>query len=468
MKAVTIESFQRFEDEFGVFDLRVDGVRFWERIRFQLFRAVNPDTLGKSHSETGSGWRAYAKGGTQWLRNVFIRNPFLASSSDLMFVGSGRRKREPDGQYWDIYCDPIHTACDYDYVHFEQSYQLRHETPAKTENIRYLDLIEFSSTIWNMVRRKPIELTSDERATLEEIDGAIDDRFGVSVDLTNWVRRLLSHRRNKLPLYERLLDRVDPAALVIVTSYGKETLIEAGKNRDIPVIELQHGLLSKRHPGYSFHGDRTKEMFPDYFFTFGEFWKEYVEYPIPDSQVVPIGYPYLERRAGSYADIETRDQILFISQGKIGEELSQFAVELNGQTDHDIVYKLHPGEYDRWRDEYPWLIDSGVTVVDSDEPPLYQLMSESTIQVGVGSTAIFEGLAFDLRTYIVDLPDAQDSEFLIEEEYADLVSTPAELLASADEVASPDLESLFRSNSIQNFEDALEAVVTTDEERPPI
>ena len=175
-------------------------------------------------------------------------------------------------------------------------------------------------------------------------------------------------------------------------------------------------------------------MFPDYLFTFGDYWTEAVEYPIPDEQIISVGYPYLEEEMKKYSEIDSKDQIAFVSQEMIGEGLSQFAVELAEYNafDYDIVYKLHPGEYDRWKEAYPWLLDADLEVVDGSGRELYRLFAESTAQIGVGSTALYKGLASDLETYIYDLPGSSVLQPLIDDGSASLVTSVGELVSSLD------------------------------------
>jgi hypothetical protein len=232
-----------------------------------------------------------------------------------------------------------------------------------------------------------------------------------------------------LSLYELLLNRINPSVVVTVVSYGDETLIEACKRMNIPIVELQHGTPQDHHYGYIYPKNEPKEMFPDYFLAFGEFWSENIRFPIPDDRVIPVGYPYLEKRINAYDGVGSTDQLLFISQGTIGAELSQFALEVDRDPDieYDVIYKLHPGEYDRWQKEYPWLVDSNIEVVDSSKPPLYRLFAESSAQVGVYSTAVYEGLAFNLETYLFNCSGAEVLDPLIKQESAKLVSSVDEL-----------------------------------------
>jgi hypothetical protein len=170
---------------------------------------------------------------------------------------------------------------------------------------------------------------------------------------------------------------------------------------------MQHGVIHQNHPGYAFPGNRNKSAFPDYLLTFGDFWAECVEYPIPKERVIPVGYPYLEQNIDSAKSVQKKDQLLFLSQGTIGNPLSKFAVDLQEKKsiDFKIVYKLHPGEYDRWRTEYPWLSNSTVEVVDGEASSLYDLFAESRARIGVSSTAMYEGLAYGLETFVYTVPE---------------------------------------------------------------
>src|SRR5699024_8411693 len=113
-------------------------------------------------------------------------------------------------------------------------------------------------------------------------------------------------------------------------------------------------------------------------------------------------YPYMDLGKKKYSHVDEEKIILFISQGTIGEELSKLAKQISelAEFPYSIIYKLHPGEYDRWKTNYPWLLNSNIQVVASDNPPLYELFAKSKIQVGVTSTAMYEGLNFGLDTYI--------------------------------------------------------------------
>ncbi|MFC3959082.1 hypothetical protein [Halovivax cerinus] len=447
------EQFFDFELDQSLYDLTVDGVPVWERIRVKVANEIKrKHGLGQAHSNAAEGYASYTKAARLLAKNIVHKNPLLADQSDIVIVGSPRRKQLEDGRWWDIYTDPIHQKLDTDSLHLELPYSLEHRSPVPTENMRYLDMVKFIGDAQRLLGVGKPTLTTKIDTRLNSISRAIKREFDATVNVGSITRETLHKRTTLLRLYKRVIERTRPSIVVLVCSYGKETLIEACKDQNIPVVELQHGVIYEHHYGYSFPAPRTKEMFPDYLLTFGEFWGEHIEFPIPDERVIPVGYPHLENSLDRYTDDETSDQFLFISQGTIGEQLSKFAMEVDRHpdVDYDIVYKLHPGEYDRWKDEYPWLLDANFEIVDSSDRQLYRLFAESSAQIGVGSTAVYEGLAFGLETFVYDCPGSDVLEPLIDEGAASMVTSVDELASAlGGEGGSFDREYYFAPNATQ-------------------
>jgi len=309
-----------------------------------------------------------------------------------------------------------------------------------------------------------VSLSESERALIQKIESEIAARFDVDVSLVERVRRDLSYRRVRLPLYKSMLQRVSPMVAFLTASYGgRETFVEACQAEGVPVVELQHGVITRYHMGYSFP-DTPKHVFPDYIFSFGDYWADAVELPLPDEHVIPVGYPYLERQSSRYADYTSADRILIISQPRVREQLSKFAIYLDkaDAVDSDVIYKLHPVEYGEWREAYPGLADSNVEVV-SDDPPLYELFATSTAQVGVYSTALFEGLNFGLDTFVLDAPGWEYMKYLVDSGFAVVVSSPREFVdtyrAGSVEFESVDETYFFEPDALVNFEDAVTQII---------
>ena len=456
------------EDELDLFDQRIGGVYFWERIRFSLHHEVLKSTgvIGQAHTQLERTTANRSRSAFRSFKNAFARNPYLAPRSDILFFGSPRRKLREDGKWWDIYCDPITEHMGKSYVYFESAYLNGHLTPAKTDNIWYLDFPLYLAAARRKLNLVRFSLTGSERQLLKDIQEQITARFCLSIDLEKMVERDLLIRKSVFPVYRALLKKVKPRLAFVVCSYGKETFIEACKSMGIPVAELQHGVISPYHLGYSFPGPRrVKRTFPDYLFSFGDFWKMGVEYPISSDRICSVGYPYFEDEAKQYARLAKKNQIVFISQGTVGKEMSRFAVQLSARNDFPlkIIYKLHPGEYARWRKEYPWLVGANIQVVGDDRLPLYRLFAESKIQVGVNSTAIYEGLNFGVQTILLDLPGVEYMDHLVKENVGRVVASPSELMQQTREttVAEIQTENFFKPDSLNNIRLSIEELLST-------
>lgn len=464
---ILFEKFSQLEEDLDLFNQKIDNVYFWERVRFPVYMHLMESTniTGQPHTRLERTPANIGRRSLLALKNIFYKNPYCVPQAELLFLGSPRRKLLDDGKWWDIYCDPIIEFLDNTYVYLETDYLNRHFTPAKTLNIWYLDFPLFLAAVKQELGISTVSLKKQDVLLLQEIENQLEQRFGVRVDLQRQVIRNLCLRKSTLPVYRRILEKVNPKLVILVESCGKETFIEACKEAHIPVVELQHGVTGKYNPCHSFPGPgQLKRTYPDYLFLFGDFWKEDIQYPIGLDRIYSVGYPYLEREASKYLGVEKQDQLLFISQGTVGEKLSHFAVELSKRKNFSftIVYKLHPGEYARWRSAYPWLLGTNIKVIDSDDIPLYQLFAESKIQVGLNSTAIYEGLYFNLKTILLNLPGVEYMDRLIEQQIAHLVSSVNEIveIIQQQRFTKIDTSYFFKPNARHNVHKILDELLS--------
>jgi hypothetical protein len=460
-----VDELLEFELAHGLFETTAEGVHVWEWLRMPVTRVLATETgvTPETDSRVERMYRSYLRGLGDWLRYSVYRNPMFGPETDVLFFGHSRRKRWRDDEWWDIYTDPVSEQLDSDSVTVEHPYRLEHRTPAKTETLYYLDFVRHAPRILNALGVGTPSLSEQTRTELRDLEDAFKTGFGVTIDLIDRVRQTLLDRRVGRQFYGRVLDRLDPEIVVLVCSYGKETFVETCRERSVPVVELQHGIVHPQHTGYAYPGDRDKKTFPDYFFTFGEFWCDVVEYPVADERLVPVGYPYFDEAAAEFEDVVPDDKILVLSQPVAGERLARFAVELDEQPSlgYDIVFKPHPKCGDRWAEEYPVLTDTTVDVVESGDKQLYELFAESRVQVGASSTALYEGLDFDLDTYVVDTPSVSAVKPLLSLDHVHLVEDAEEFL----EVFSPrtpriDTERFFRPGSLERVERELEQLRT--------
>ncbi|TKX82266.1 hypothetical protein [Halorubrum sp. SD626R] len=376
----------------------------------------------------------------------------MSKENDILVYGTGRRRLEPNNKFWDVYFDPIYKSGLKNYIHLERPRNASHYSPIQTEDFKYIDLILYGSQIPLKLGLEKPTIPNNVNKELIEIKEKIKNEFGVNVNIKTLVRDNLHLRKTRHFLFNKLLRRINPKVLIIECSYGKETLIEVSKSLNIPVIELQHGIITKHHLGYSYK-NATKRMFPDYLLVWGDYWKESAEIPLPDDRVISTGYPYLDYKKEEHNNINTRKQVVFISQDTIGEELSELAVSLSqyDNFDYKIVYKLHPKEYQKWKGKYPNLLRADLRVVGGDGPGIYKLLAESSIQIGVYSTALFEGIAFGLDTYVYKISGWRSIEELVNNGPAQVISSPKQVLSLIGQSNKNEKSiHIFKNNGVKN------------------
>jgi hypothetical protein len=452
--------FLDIEENLDLFSLKIQGISFWERVRLEIFSKLVRFDSGlviPQDTRKRSKLRYYISAMID-----LMKNPLLSSSKKVLFVGSPRRILRKDGFWWDIYTDPIINALREQSLSLEYAYLFNHFKPPRTLNLKYLDFIEMIGHLRQTLRLSTVNLEPKERKLLQRVRSEVQASFGVDIDIEHRVHLMLKKRKSRVPLYQLLLKRIKPRIVILAVSYGKEDFIEACKSLKIPVAELQHGLINQFHVAYSFKGDiRRKLTFPDYLLSFGEFWKEGVEYPIDDSKIIIVGYPLIDEQRERYKALKKKKQIVFISQTTAGERISKFALELSKieNLPYNIVYKLQPQECDLWKTLYPWLIDANLEVIDKKTDILHKILAESEIQIGVSSTALYEGLAFGLRTYLIDYTGVEYFQSLLESEIVSKIDTVENFLKvvnSNQASTSIDVDFFFKKGAARAIADFAE------------
>jgi len=80
------------------------------------------------------------------------------------------------------------------------------------------------------------------------------------------------------------------------------------------------------------------------------------------------------------------------------------------------MYKLHPGEFSRWKSykSLQKLNEFKNVLIIKDEIPLYELLAMSVLQIGVYSTALYEGVEFGCKTILLDVNGIENMDRFIQ------------------------------------------------------
>lgn len=465
-----IDKFLNIEKKYDLYHLEIDGVSPWIYFRMTFWNyEICKDLLTlSSQYNVQKNIRHYTDRIKSYLYLVARRNNKYARSSDIIFVSHARRIKTGDF-YECIYTDELVKKYKNSVV-FEQPYDGQHLRPIQIENIYFTDILTTRADFFCRFHR--VFKTHRYR----QIYNDVQKKFGEPLkEIEQAYHYPIKHDRTyeslakivlQVPILkkelEKKLKKVCPKIIVEITYYGKlhMALNELAKEMGIPTIELQHGTMHSAHAAYQFPKEcKEIKQFPDYVYVFSEYWKKCANLPISDDHIKVTGYPYFERQLNKHKAIkeDKRVNIIFVSQGTIGKELSILASELCDLLDKDgyhIIYKLHPGEYVGWKERTPWLIKRNIEVVDSLEHNIYEYFTKCSFQVGVYSTAVYEGLGFGLTTYIYDIGHADTLTDLCEQGYAFYVRNAEELYANIctyNDNEKKDGKTFWTLNSFENI-----------------
>lgn len=450
-KRNALTHFLEMESSLDLFAFRENGIPVWELIRYPLHRellvALNIE-LGSSDSSP----RNFA-----WLRkrlsflaaSFTYRRPTLAKHNGILIFGHPRRVADR-GSYTDIYTDPLlpHLPADIPITVLEPPLESGiHRTPPTTHGLLYLDMLFRAAT-----RLPAPTISADCVQWCGQVSADLADRLGVNMDIQARASLAVTRWTREIPVFRDLFRKVSPLAILLVVSAENETIVAAARAEGIPVAELQHGSPAPGKLNYDYPRGQFKETFPDYFLSFGPAWRDQVSLPLPNERVLPIGFSFMTAKRAEYDGVERRHQLLVISQPPLRHQLVDFVLTLRRHFGDalPIVFRLHPQDLSSFVHDYAQLEPNGITVADASTD-LYRLFAESRWQLGVYSTAIYEGLAFGCTTYILNAPGAEYMKPLIDAGFAKLVAAPADvdLDVSTGQFASDELFQAVESETVK-------------------
>ena len=398
----TNERFLTIEERLNVFESSIEGIQVWDWIRTTIAKKIK-SKIDEKDSISSSNTVNNSSRIISCLKSVYQKNPFWYTSKDAVFYSHGRRKRLDDGLWWDPYIDPLLTDFDRSHVCLENYKDSKHSTPAKSSNLVYNDLLQCISGFLKRASPSAVEISSQSHSKIQTVETTLENEFDIQINLEELIRNTVKSAKYDIRVHTTWLKLINPQ--IVITWARPRALILSCKRLGIPVLELQHGVIHRYHYEYSYPHAENVEAFPDQLCVFGDHWKNAVSYPIKQDKIQVLGFPFANMQKKRYSEALQKNQIIFLSQPTVsGKRLSRIAAQCSNEFDleYDIIYKLHPREEEDWEDMYPWLQDADLRVATSLDEPLYELLARSSIQVGASSTALFEGILFDLETYILD------------------------------------------------------------------
>lgn len=460
------EKFQLFEYERRLFEIEICNTNIWEFIRIPIFLLLKKKLVSESISSNSSTIKVGIGGLKEYIKCIFSFQKEI-KNTDILFFNHPRRRLEND-YYSDIYTDTFLPYVSFKYAVLERFYKFNHLKPVQTKNLIYFDKIEFPAIFINYLPFKNIR-DKTELSKIEKLENDIRDFWGVEIkQLRKIIEKNVSRYKYVYPRLKKLLSTINPKLFVVVVSYSFYTQIAIiiAKQLNIPTAELQHGVVGKLHYAYNYPKDALVNSFPDYFLSWGKFWVKNTRMPILKDNIIDIGFPYLEKfKLNNVRKIEKSNQIVVLSQMR--DDIAKFAFDLATMINtYTIIFKAHPTEYSSVHTNYPYLSElNNIRVIANDNIPLYNLFAECSLVIGVSSTALIEGLAFDCPIMILQVPGWEYYQQLDNIDGVYFIKNSHEAVQIIDSFSSNEITKnldsrfFFKDNSIQNLNDYFESIL---------
>ena len=295
------------------------------------------------------------------------------------------------------------------------------------------------------------KLTNKDSDLIQSIENKINKDLDVRIKLKSSLQSKIKRFIILEKIYLKLLKKLEVESIITVTAYLKPHLISAAKKLNIASYEMQHGIIAKYHLGYSYPNNDFIHYSPDFLLTFGKYWFD--KTPLasnlkPKIYGAPQNY-FKENSVNKYKKLE--DTILFCSQGVIGERLFLYCLDVcHLLPNKKLIFNIHPSEL---LNSYTKIMQKNKLktpdnlIINDNADRFFEYLKTTEFQTGVFSTSLFEGLKYNKKTLLIDLPGIEYMENFIEEFNIRLVKTPTEFSQALENLT------VFKTEDFNRFYD---------------
>ena len=214
--------------------------------------------------------------------------------------------------------------------------------------------------------------------------------------------------------------------------------VRALRDRGIKVIELQHGIISKKHHAYNVYKAFDPKFYPNYLLTFGKLERQVFgpeNHYIPQDSVIPVGHFYLDhikKNGKSSQQVEAYRAeyskiVAIAAQDALEEPLIDFMKSVCRLSPKDLFVYMPRSKPATYYERYQF----PKNLVFVPELNAYEMISLADFHSTITSTTALEAPALGVQNILIDLA-GRSREFLgdilTNKEISRFVETPEEFV----------------------------------------
>ena len=201
--------------------------------------------------------------------------------------------------------------------------------------------------------------------------------------------------------YKNVLKKIKPKKIYLVGGIFYAPLVNVADAMNIDTIEIQHGVINKKHLGYHFPKTSRDGYFSKELYLLSNFWKEKASLP-SGVKTIQTGNNYFYKKP-TFSN--KKNGVLFISGPRFGDKVAEIAISFAEKNKGvPISFKLHPREIKDWKTRYKKLHTLHQRKLIEMNPDFYieldDAYSYSNRGLGKLATMDYHGAIFDFNKAI--------------------------------------------------------------------
>jgi predicted glycosyltransferase len=424
---------KQIELNYSVETIEYKGVKIWPFIRHAIFSSYSfsGESIVRNHKPRNG---VMVKIGQifQVLKTTSLSILLKKNAAVLFTDDAGSELRNIDGKLVDIFALPV--------SNFEKNIipiVIKTRSASITAFPQYINSLFFSilMKLCSYIKRLDGKLITNRHV----LDKIILD-LQIEFDINKYILTIYSF----IIVFRLYFKLIRPTRIFLVCYYDMEKMAASyvAKKMNIPVIELQHGVIHNAHIAYVTNVSIDPNPYPDYLFCFGEGFKKWVSpYICIPEHVFIIGNYYIDFIKKNknknknfflkkYSNIEPRIIITVASQVIFDVEILKF-IEKIVEFCKDVYFIYIP------RIKTPLFIEySHENISIETDLDVYQCMQNSHITSTVHSTCAIESLVLGTPVILLNIQNLAKMVFLNFFSQSDAVfyaDTPEEYISCLSE-----------------------------------
>lgn len=447
-----------------ILDLKYKGIPIWPVLRLKSFYQILEQQKGATNITR--------KLNTSSVLAIFkcffygFSEIFKLSNYDYLVFSCSERRKQVDGKYPERVVEGF--LSETNSLLIENPFPIgrhykRHEIPTKhimSESILFVGIFILG-------------FFGFKKSALENKEVFLDIQKKYDFKI-NYNRFLLIYEGQYRLIKLMLTYSKKPKGVFFVYSASSMGYIKAFKEFNVPVIEIQHGVINREHNAYNVYNDFGKTLFPDYLLTYGnremEVFNNPENYFINPKNVRPVGYYLLDKYLSNNSDHQNKyiqnykekykNIVAYTHQEVYEKEILDFLIESASLAPNVLFLLLPRFDLKDQRDNMPenLIIEKNLNV--------YDCLGFVDIHSTIFSTCAIESLSFGVPNIMYNYQNFSRSyyaDILGDEKHTVFVESPYEFVHAilnhsfeSKEYITAASDNFFKRNFIHNINSFIE------------